>query len=167
MVGKKRQSLLPRRRRHDDEGEEDGSMEGEAPEYASTAGSLISDAGEDGASNATDEARASTPSPVQIKQESSFHTTANTSAMLQGSSVKSDEHVEESHIDRAEAPTQKARPDIQRSKSSPIQETGRRYHGLPTNMQRNKHTSRDERGYLPTQMVGRGRGQPFAGGQRR
>ena len=57
MPGKKRQSLLPRRRRHDDEGEDDASVEGDAQEYASTAGSLTSDAVEDGASHVTDEER--------------------------------------------------------------------------------------------------------------
>ena len=48
MAGQKRKGLLPRRRRHDDEGEEDGSTAGDAPEYASTAGSMTTDAEEDG-----------------------------------------------------------------------------------------------------------------------
>lgn len=166
MPAKKRQSFLPRRRRHDDEGEEDASVDGEVQDYASTAGSAASD-GEDGASNATEEQQTSTPSPTQVKQEAVFRTTADTSAMLRGLKIEDDEQIEDLHFDTAGISPHQVRPNIQRSQSSPVQQPGRREHGHAADVQRREHSYRTERSHTETQGAGQGRGQAFAPTQKR
>lgn len=109
MSASKRRGPIPRRRRHDDDGEEDGSQAGDLQEYASSEGSVNTDVEEDGdisVASVDDEAQ-SVPSPVLEKQphpqnvesESHFKTTVETEAMLHGLRVQDGEEVEEVNFD--------------------------------------------------------------------
>lgn len=111
MPSNRRRDPIPRRRRHDDDGEEDGSTAGDLQDYASSEGSLNTDVDEDGdvsIASGDDEAQ-SIPSPALDKQslpqhadhESSFKTTAETEAMLHGLHIQDGEVVEQVNFEDA------------------------------------------------------------------
>lgn len=175
MAGHKRRSLLARRRRHDDEGEEDGSNAGDVLEYASTAGSLTTDAEEDGdVSNPSvdeDLAQSAAPSPVITKHPEgqhahTFKTTADTEAMLHGLKIKDDEDIEDLHYDNVAAvPSGRSAParqqPIQRSKSQPIEASKQDMGAQPLNPNRKGYFLHDDRTKDhadPAVFRGRGRG---------
>ncbi|KAK5081745.1 hypothetical protein LTR05_007881 [Lithohypha guttulata] len=162
MPGSKRKGLLPRRRRHDDEGEEEGSALGDVADYASTAGSLSTDAEEDGdVSNATDGEQSATISPVLLKKEPMFATTTDTEAMLNGLKLSTDEKVEDSHFDDA-GQTTASRLTVQETRSPPTNSSKQRSHGHPMTPQRKGYFLHDDRSKqqaaLPTRGYGRGYG---------
>lgn len=109
MPSNKRRGPIPRRRRHDDEGEEDGSITGDIQEYASSEGSVNTDVEEDGdvsAPSIDDEAQSiSSPMlgkqqpPQDVNHERRFKTTAETEAMLNGLRIRDGEVVEEVNFD--------------------------------------------------------------------
>lgn len=179
MPSNKRRGPIPRRRRHDDDGEEDGSVAGELQEYASSEGSVNSDVEEDGdisAASVDDEAQ-STPSPVlekqqhpqDVGQDSHFKTTAETEAMLHGLQVQDGEVVEEVNFEdstQAEdypAPSQTqqtTRPQNRPQFGSIGKHAGQ---NAPTSG-RGHALNDDRRGVSDNSLAGtRGRGRGFAG----
>lgn len=178
MPGHRRKGLLARRRRHDDDGEEDGSNAGDALEYASTAGSLVTDPEEDGEmSNASaDEAfvRSSEPSPAIAKepkgrQKANFEPTADTEAMLNGLKIKDNEEVEELNFDdtvavgtRNSTASRQQHP-LQRSKSQPIEPSKQHSTTQPFHPNRKGYFWHDDRTKDQVNTpASRGRGRGFA-----
>lgn len=174
MAAQKRRGLLPRRRRHDDEGEEDGSTAGDAPGYASSAGSITSEEDGDVSNNSVDEEIAQPiPSPVRTQHEPpagapgsemAFKTTADTEAMLNGLRIHDGETVEELSFDEAaeeHASQHRSQPE-QRSKSQPIQPKNQRIGSLQNTQPRKGYSMHDYRSKeqqyaLPPAPRGRGR----------
>lgn len=163
MPSRKRRSLLPRRRRHDDEGEEDGSTAGDGQEYASSEGSLtsVADEGVDVSGDSADEGLAqSMPLPAKqpTSQDHVFQTTADTEAMLNGLKIQESTEHEEVHFDDA------ASQDIPRSRSQPIESTKYKTAGQKFPSNRKSYFLHDERAddpARPSQPRSRGRGRGF------
>jgi len=175
MAAPKRRSLLPRRRRHD-EGEEDGSTVGDAPEYASSAGSVTSEEDGDVSNISVDDDHArSTSSPTVAKQslsvevsrpEQTFQTTADTEAMLNGLKIEDGAKVGELQFDEAvEVENEPSQQPEQRSRSQPTQPKNQRIGSLQTAHPRKGYSQHDDRSKdqqyaLPPAPRGRGRGFP-------
>ena len=161
MPGSKRKGLLPRRRRHDDEGEEEGSALGDVADYASTAGSLSTNAEEDGdVSNATDGEHSVTMSPVPLKKEPIFTTTTDTEAMLSGLKLSTDEEVEELHFDDA-GQTTASHLAVQETRSSPTNPSKQRSYGHPMTSQRKGYFLHDDRSKRQAALPMRGYGKGY------
>lgn len=173
MPSNKRRGPVPRRRRHDDDGEEDGSTAGDGQEYASSEGSVTSDVEDDGDVSAVsvDEEAQSVPSPVlekeqpqqNVDQERHFKTTAETQAMLNGLKLQDGENVEELNFDDSAQPQNHPAPSQAQRTSAPQSKS------QSGNAERNssQNLPPPSRGYAPYDDRFRGRGRGFAGpGQR-
>ena len=170
MAAQKKRNLLPRRRRHDDEGEEDGSIAGDIPEYASSAGSVTSEEDGDVSNNSVDDPKPTSPTMTKQTQgdsnsEQIFKTTADTKAMLHGLRSGDGADVEELHFDE----TQDVNPPQpeQRSKSQPTQLKDQRVGSLQSAQPRKGYSMHDDRSKdqqyaLPNAPRGRGRGHGVA-----
>lgn len=180
MPSSKRRGPVPRRRRHDDDGEEDGSVAGDLQEYASSEGSVNTDVEEDGDVSAAsvDEEAQSTPSPVLEKhqppqradQDAHFKTTAETEAMLHGLRIRDGEAVEEVNFDDFANTQDRARPPQTQStirpQSKPQFGSFGRQAGQNVAYQARGVFSGDERARGPGDNGipgARGRGRGFAG----
>lgn len=171
MAGK-RNNLLPRRRRHDDEGEEDGSVNGDADRYASSEASLESglDNDVDVSVDSDEDNATSAASPVQSRSQP-FATTADTTAMINGIKVAQGEKVEELQFDDTIARSASAdvpkRPTAQRTRSA--QHTKQRGSVKPPTEPRKGYTFQDNRNSSPAGQYinNRGRGRGYAGSSNR
>lgn len=169
MPSNKRRGPVPRRRRHDDDGEEDGSTAGDVQEYASSEGSVTSDVEDDGDVSAAsvDEEAQSVPSPILEKQqpqqnadqERHFKTTAETQAMLNGLKVQDGETVEELNFDDS-AESQNHPATSQPQRTSAPQSKSQFGNAERSN---NQNLPPPSRGYAPHDDRFRGRGHGFPG----
>lgn len=176
MPNNKRKGLLAQRRRHDDEGEEDGSATGDFVDYASTAGSLSTYAEDDGdASHVSNDdlAARSVRSPELAKQgpvsksAQAFRTTADTEAMMSGLKIETADDSEVLNFDDATAgqagrSADSKRPQPARTRSQPTESVKQRSNGQnlrnPTQNRYFLHNDRHREQIPSTAARGRGRG---------
>ena len=177
MPNHKRKGLLAQRRRHDDEGEEDGSTAGDLVDYASTAGSLSTYAEDDGdASHVSNDDAVVTsarspvlakPGPVS-KSAQAFRTTTDTEAMMNGLKIAdADDADEVLNFDEADLgstaqSTASKRPQPARTRSQPTESVKQRSNGQNLRSAgQNRYFLHDDRhrDQVPQPpMRGRGRG---------
>ena len=160
MPNQRRKGLLAQRRRHDDEGEEDGSAAGDFNDYASTAGSLSTYAEDDGdASHVSNDdlAAKSSRSPKLAKQgpvsksAQAFRTTADTEAMMNGLKIETaDDEVlnfDDASGSNIGQPAASKRPQPARTRSQPTESVKQRSNGqnLRTANSNNRYFLHDDR----------------------
>lgn len=167
----KRKALLPRRRRHDDEGEEEGSTIGDPERYASSEASIESGLDNDvdvSVDSADEDETTSAASPVKTKPRI-FATTAETDALRNGIKVAEGETVEELNFEDTVARSASAdvpkRPAAQRTRSAQTPQTRQRGSVKPPTEPKNGYTQHDTRNSNPADqhVNNRGRGRGYAG----
>lgn len=176
MPNHKRKGLLAQRRRHDDEGEEDGSTAGDLVDYASTAGSLSTYAEDDGdASHVSNDDAVVTsarspvpakPGPVS-KSAQAFRTTTDTEAMMNGLKIAEADDADVLDFDEADLgstaqSTASKRPQPSRTRSQPTESVKQRSNGQNLRSAgQNRyflHDDRHQNQVAQPSMRGRGRG---------